>query len=437
MEIALLRNEPINIEAERRHLEDEGYSWTEVKSQLESTYREYSKKEIFRCSCCNSPTFLVLNEDRSSYFRHKNNTECAGTRNYKRYVEHTNRFENAKHKTGKIVMIDQLKANLTPHGASVIAGYMLKQDLKFVPDCIIIWPDNEIYSFDYITGTKSKAYQTYLINKMQAYNEHGIKSYFLFDNDLRTIHGNTLAVSHAEKASLTLHERDKEWEEILTDLVTRYGHDAVLQNMNLELADLNVNRIMYVSENFDGTLYKICLIKSAPYYNREIPDQWYFILGKPKGIAFQSMFSFEREVRKFHWELPNIEPEELTSFTAKMELWINEQSQPEEQEAFTVDQTAHSEKLQENTWIKHLNHFKQTTETTKITTSPDTSERIEYYKLVMNRMKESPYYSPEFQKRMTECEEDIQRWELNGIVEDRLVGAIRMMEIPLKLNMKV
>lgn len=172
MEISTLLTQDIYIEDERWDLQNKGLSWHQIEAQLNSKYRESSIKRLFRCKCCNSTTFLVLNENKACFFKHESKDECAGDRNYTTYISATNRNEHPKHRVGRAIIKDQLMNNLTRHGAVIKEGYFSKRELKFVPDFIVEWPDDETWTIDYVTGTRSDQYQCYLKNKQKAYVEN-------------------------------------------------------------------------------------------------------------------------------------------------------------------------------------------------------------------------------------------------------------------------
>ncbi|MDF2648229.1 MAG: hypothetical protein K0Q73_4034, partial [Paenibacillus sp.] len=217
MEISLLLTDEVDIEQERRQLQQAGMSWIEIKGELISKYREASKKSLFKCRCCNSRAVMVLNEDKSCFFRHESSEECPGTRNDRQYTLSAGLENQQKHRYGKAIIKDQLRSNLARFGAKVFDGYLYKADLSLVPDIIVEWPDGAVWSFDYVTGTKNETYQRYLRRKQGAYRDNGFKSYFFFDHSQFFIktEQKALALSHAEKGALTFLPEHHAWRELL------------------------------------------------------------------------------------------------------------------------------------------------------------------------------------------------------------------------------
>ncbi|CAH2716686.1 hypothetical protein BACCIP111895_03874 [Neobacillus rhizosphaerae] len=60
MEEALLHGGVVNIEARRMELEEQNLSRSEIRRQLTTQYRAFSKKKAFTCPCCDEPVNMNL-----------------------------------------------------------------------------------------------------------------------------------------------------------------------------------------------------------------------------------------------------------------------------------------------------------------------------------------------------------------------------------------
>ncbi|WP_312470325.1 hypothetical protein [Neobacillus sp.] len=78
MEEALLHGDVVNIEARRMELEEQNLSRSEIRRQLTSQYRAFSKKKAFTCPCCDEPVNMNLTVDdgRPFYFKHLDGKKC-------------------------------------------------------------------------------------------------------------------------------------------------------------------------------------------------------------------------------------------------------------------------------------------------------------------------------------------------------------------------
>jgi hypothetical protein len=126
---------------------------------------------------------------------------------------------------------------LSRFGTVVKEGYFSKRDLKYVPDIIVEWPSGEVWTFDYITGTKSEKYQQYISKKQKSYEGNGYKSYFLFDQTQLAQHPNlnALGLGVGEKGSLSFLAADPSRENLIREIVIRFGMEYILGDSRLML----------------------------------------------------------------------------------------------------------------------------------------------------------------------------------------------------------
>lgn len=437
MEASWLLTDEIAIEDERIHLSNSGLLWTDIKKTLRLKYGESSRKGLFRCRCCNAVTHMVLINEKACHFKHENNEDCAGSRNYKRYNSGTSSHENHKHRIGKSIIKDQLQSSLSRVGATVIDGYLHNEDLNFVPDIIARWPSGDTWTFDYVTGTKSTSYQRYLMNKQETYRSKNFKSYFYFDHSQFTYKEDqqAIALSAGEKGSLSFIEEDKLWNGLLEDLAEAYGELSLAPYFELALTNMKVQRLLYVTDDIDAILYKITQLQLRPVVKRlrEIPDRWYMIIGKPNQIPLNDLFTYNKETKVFGWEMMDVETDELEEFAKLIEsrnqTLLNKDAILREVEAFQISEDLHS-------YIKANHKPKQESRKEMQASYPATvntlqkEDQLTYYINVLEKMRNSMLLqsAPGFIERIKECEEDIHIYNESGELSKRIHTIIRMME---------
>ncbi len=459
MEVAYLATDEIHIEAERLQLQSEGLSWPEIYVRLDSKYRENSKKGAFQCACCHSKSKLVLHENKACYFSHFDSEACAGQRNYTRYGDQTRKHEHFKHRAGMAIIMDQLKANLSLSGAIVQDGYLYKEDLKFVPDIMITWPSGEIWTFDYVTGTRSSTYQRYLTNKQSLYRGQKFKSYFLFDEGmLSKLEEHAISLSEGEKGALLFLGLDEVWKEILQDVEKRYGRKAMSPNEKVLLKNFDVNRIMYVNDEMEGLFYRLTEIKVASgSIVKQIPDMWYCIIGEPARVSLPSMFSYNRTKHVFVWEEPNIAGDELHNYVRMVEErreeeirkeGVRKQLELEKKRKIAIQLENESrlklEQLREEAARKTVDHNKQIDDSADLQLSsiekepiPTDSQLVNYYRSIMERVRQRPDLlkaAPGFEERFMDIEAGIQEYLEVGQFPYQVRTYINMMEAALGMR---
>lgn len=458
MESSWLLTESIEIELERIDLKRSGMSWIEIKNILDSKYRESSKKYLFQCDCCKATTLLVLNKEKACHFKHRSSKECAGSRNYKRYTSSTNTFESHKHRVGKSIIKDQLKSNLSLLGAKVTDGYLYKEELSFIPDIIVEWPSGEVWSFDYVTGTGNPQYQQHLLKKQATYRAKNFKSYFLFDHSQVALkkEQHALALSEAEKGSLQFLPENKVWQGLLEDLAERFGEASLTADSTLKLKDLKVHHLLYVTEEFNGVLYKISQLEIRKPINNltEIPDRWFMIVGKDKSLSISELFSYNRDSKSLVWESLEVSSEELNEVANLVDIRyqtkLKEEKIRKDEEVRKIDQERlASEKLeaeklqkyneqQERLKEKRANfppsQFEMDSDKNQVNRNLSLEEKVSTYNEVLERMRNSERIktSPLFFDRIKECEADIKIYKETNEQPSRLYSHIEMMKNALQ-----
>lgn len=155
MDAALLHGEEVNVMYELISHLQEGKSQLEVKVLLEDKYRNFSKKNAFKCLCCNSIVEIGLPRENRFYFRHQDKKDCSYSENYKTYTEQESKYERvAHHDLGKTLIRTFLEGQLKPMHIPVIDGYKYKSQLSIVPDLIIELPNGTKWALDFLTGIK-------------------------------------------------------------------------------------------------------------------------------------------------------------------------------------------------------------------------------------------------------------------------------------------
>ncbi|WP_054029136.1 hypothetical protein [Bacillus sp. FJAT-28004] len=444
MESSWLLTDEISIEFERIQLAQTGMKWDAIKNSLNDKYRESSRKGLFRCKCCNATTRMALFEDKACHFKHENAVECAGSRNYTRYTTATNTQESHKHRVGKAIIKNQLQAGLSRTDATVIDGYLHNDDLSYVPDLIVQWPTGEVWSFDYVTGTKSAQYQRYLLKKQDLYHSKQFKSYFLFDHSQIAYkeEQNALALSSSEKGSLSFLQGVPHWEGLLQDLAEEYGDISLVPDRRLQLKNKNVDHLLYVNDEIDGFLYKISQmeLRVSTAQLKEIPDQWYMIIGNIKEISNNDIFLFDPHNKAFAWENEEeINTDELNTLVMAIEARhaaiLKEQNEKEEEiRKKSLRQKAYFD--QQSSVSEVASSYETTTPEYSPTTGLTSDESIIHYTAVLNAMRNSSLVvsSPGFLDRIKECEDDIQLYNETGDISDRLQTYIRMMKNALQIQ---
>jgi hypothetical protein len=443
LESARLLTKDIDIESERRQLQAKGMPWGQIYDRLRNKYYDYSKKNAFHCICCNEPVIMVLRESTACYFRHENN--CVSSKNYKEYTARVREFEKEKHYTGKSIIKDQLKAALSRRGALVTDGYLYKSELRFIPDVIVQWPDGSVWSFDYITGTKSAKYQSYLVKKQNAYREKGFKSYFFFDAEMiapyRANYVTALALTPAERGALEFLPRNHAWEGIIEDIIDTYGDENLLvTGPELMLRDRLLYRLMYFTTDFGGILYKVSPLKLRPNVNRPpLPEQWYISIGEKQQIPIDELFKLHVEKKTFTWESDEINEHEFFQFTRRIEdRYKAELEQKEKEEKERKQREEEERKLQEDEKRRREDEIERQNANMSRRTYMETLQRkrqaykkINDYLATIKRMKHETELlesAPGFIERIKEAEEDIRTFQKTGIVPKRIEGIISMMK---------
>lgn len=437
MEISWLLTDEISIEYERMQLAQSGMTWDMIKHSLNAKYRESSRKGLFRCKCCNATTTMALIEDKACHFKHKNKEECAGSRNYARYTTATNAQESHKHRVGKAIIKNQLQAGLSRTDATVIEGYLHNEELNYVPDLIVQWPTGDVWTFDYVTGTKSAQYQRYLLKKQELYRSKKFKSYFLFDHSqiANKEEQHALALSLAEKGSLSFLQGVPHWEGLLQDLADKYGDTPLVSDRRLKLKNKDVDRLLYVNDEIDGFLYKISQLELREKTEQltEIPDRWYMIIGNIKQIPNNDLFLFDQYNKAFTWENEvEVSTDELNTLVMAIEArhaaMLKEQ---EELKKKSIKKQAYYAEQPSDSEIAASYEIIDSSPTSIL----NSSDLINHYQAVLNELRNSSLVdsSPGFLDRIKECEDDIKLYTETGNISDRLHTLIRMMKGALKI----
>ncbi|MGO4695471.1 hypothetical protein AB4Z50_14460 [Paenibacillus sp. 2TAB26] len=436
MEISWLLADEICIEYERMQLEQTGMTWKTIKDTLNAKYRENSKKGLFRCLCCNAKTTMRLCEDKACHFSHENKEDCAGQRNYTRYATATTNHESLKHRVGKAIIKNQLVSGLSRTDAIVIDGYLHNDDLSYVPDFIAQWPTGEVWTFDYVTGTKNAKYQRYLQKKQELYHSKNFKSYFLFDHSQIAYKEaqNALALSLSEKGSLSFLKGDSPWEGLLHDLAKKYGDISLVPDRRLKLKNKDVDLLLYVNDEIDGYLYKISQLELRQITDQlsEIPDQWYMIIGSSKHISNNDLFLFDARSKSFTWENDQVTNDELSEMVMIIEARRAAHSKEEELRKQSIKKQAYY--TQQPSAAEVASSYEFTTIDSSPSNASNIDESINHYIAILNEMRNSSLVesAPGFSVRIKECEEDIQLYRNTGDISDRLHTYIRMMKNALQ-----
>ncbi|WP_219836139.1 hypothetical protein [Paenibacillus sp. R14(2021)] len=345
-----------------------------------------------------------------------------------------------------------MQANFKHVSAKVYDGYFFKSELNIIPDVIVEFPD-EVWTFDYVTGTKTDQYQRYLLKKQETYASQGFKSFFLFDESQLVIkEGNrAIALSKGEKGSLRFHPSDKHWEDVLIELSNHFGFEAIVPNQRLQLADHKVHWILCVTDEFNGQKFKISQLEISQFQRSQIPDQWYMIIGRSQSVSFTDLFRYNRDTHQFSWESSQIDAEELNEIVATAEhrhqqIEDDRQAMQEEHERKRRQYEEQRRKNPENGWtfsdiafggrVRPSSDFQEPEQYKPTIFDKNTEERVKDCLRVLSIMESTdfPQTNPAFVDRIIECRDDLDLFHRTGELPKRIAGNIQMMKYALQID---
>jgi hypothetical protein len=302
---ARLLESNINIEEERQQLLESGYNWNSIKKYLNERYRVHSNKRNFICHCCNNPVIMVLSEDRTCHFRHEDEEDCAGSKNYGQYQRQKSADKEniPSHVVGKRIIRTYLEGQLTPYGVIVKDGFSYKKILKSVPDFILSFPNGQEWSIDYITGLKANdSYLNSINTRIDHYKGEGFIPYFFISKEWLKKEDAFLSLCKSELGMMRKTDFDEVWQAYFT----KWRHDDdghfITEFIGYPLEPFDVQSLMYL----DVDARQALISRVIPFSSNGI-DNWGYQVGETLNLSMEKMFTLNEDQNDFLFEHPNEE----------------------------------------------------------------------------------------------------------------------------------
>lgn len=219
--------------------------------------------------------------------------------------------------------------------------------------------------------------------------------------------------------------RDSSRESLIREIHNRVGIDYLVQDPKLTLKDFHVQKLLYVNDSFEGTLFFVSQLQTKPNQpsTREIPDGWYQVIGGEKSIPLDALFVYNKNKNGLYWEfleLTDLERDQIIqTVNDRHQL---EQRETEEQELILKSQKLQKQQAKRNwDYVRYQDQIFVESESQETAFNPYQVKDLTLYIKVVDLMKQSEVLksSPGFLERIQECEEDFQVFRETGTMPDR------------------